>query len=385
MKNYLIIGNGVAGTTAAEEIRKHDGHGAITILTEESLPFYYRIRLNDYIGGEIDEAALIAKKPEWYAEHRIPLQTGVKATGAEPDQRVIVTSSNERLPYDALLIATGSRSFVPPIQGADKPGVFTIRTIADARQIISYCEKVNRVVLIGGGLLGLEAGKAFLRRGKQVTVVEFFQRLLPRQLDARGAERLQAILEGMGFAFHLGASSKEITGTTGPEGVVLADGQVLPAEMVIISAGVRPSLDLADGLGLVCNKGILVDNTLRTNRPEIFAAGDVAEFNGVIHGIWPTAMQQGKAAGANMAGVETTYQAAINANKLKVVGIDLGSAGEIDGDNRFHAKIEENEAVYKKIIYNDDRQVIGCIMLGDTANFSAITRAINDKKLIDEV
>lgn len=385
MKNYLIIGNGVAGTTAAEEIRKHDGHGAITIVSEETLPFYYRLRLNDYIGGEIDEAALIARKPEWYAERRITLKTGVKATYAEPEQQVIVTSSNERLPYDALLIATGSRSFVPPITGADKPGVFTIRTVADARQIIAYCAEVNRVVLIGGGLLGLEAGKALLRRGKQVTVVEFFPRLLPRQLDERGAKRLQGIMEEMGFAFCLGATTKEISGSTGPESVVLADGQALPAEMVIISAGVRPSLDLADGLGLACNKGILVDANLRTNRPEIFAAGDVAEFNGVIHGIWPTAMQQGKAAGANMAGVETTYQAAVNANKLKVVGIDLGSAGEIDGDNRFSAKIEENETVYKKIVYNDDRQVIGCIMLGDTSHFAAVTKAINDKKLIDEV
>lgn len=384
MKKYLIIGNGVAGTTAAEEIRRHDQRGAITILSQETLPFYYRIRLNDYLSGEIGEQALIARKPEWYAEHGITLKTGVRATGSEPDPQVVVTSTNERLPYDALLIATGSKSFVPPIQGADKPGVFTLRTVDDARRIISFCQTIDRVVLIGGGLLGLEAGKALRGRGKQVTVVEFSPRLLPRQLDERGAERLKAIMEELGFAFHLGAATKEITGTTSPDGVVLASGEVIPAEMVIISAGVRPNLELAPGLGLACNKGIVVDSTLRTNRPQIFAAGDVAELNGVIHGIWPTAMQQGKAAGANMAGVEMTYQGTVNANKLKVVGIDLASAGEIDAENRFSSKIEETEAVYKKIVCDDNRHIIGCIMLGDTSNFAATTRAINEKKVLDE-
>ena len=165
MKNYLIIGNGVAGTTAAEEIRRHDDHGEITILTEETLPFYYRIRLNDYISGEIGEQALIARKPEWYAEHKITLKTGIKATGAEPDKQVVITSSFERFHYDSLLIATGSRSFVPPIKGSDKQGVFTLRTVDDARLIISFCEHVNKVVLIGGGLLGLVTGKALRRRG----------------------------------------------------------------------------------------------------------------------------------------------------------------------------------------------------------------------------
>ena len=293
MKRYLIIGNGVAGTTAAEQIRKHDKQGEITILTDEDLPFYYRIRLNEYLAGDLEEAKLIAKQADWYSARKIRLQTGVRVTGGDPDKRSVTTDRNEEFPYDALLIASGSRSFIPPIQGADRPGVFSLRTVADAQRIISFCEKTDNALLIGGGLLGLEAGNGLRKRGKRVTVVEFFPRLLPRQLDDRGAARLQKLMEEMGFAFRLGAVTKEISGAGPVERVVLESGEAIPAGMVIISAGVRPNLEVAKCLGLACDKGIIVDSALRTSRPEIFAAGDVAEFGGVLYGIWPPAMQQG--------------------------------------------------------------------------------------------
>ena len=380
MKRYLIIGNGVAGTSAAEQIRKHDNNGDITIISDEKYPFYYRIRLNEYISGDIDKNALTGKKAEWYAEQKIQLITGVSVTGADPAKQYIITDSGQKYFYDFLLIATGSRSFVPPIQGVNKKGVFTLRTLNDAGRIVSFCEKIDKVVLIGGGLLGLETGNALRKKGKQVTVVEFFPRLLPKQLDTRGAERLKKIMENMGFSFRLGATTKKITGTNVVESVMLENEKSIPADMVIMSAGVRPNLELGQLLGLSCNKGIIVDSALKTSNPTIFAAGDVAEFENVLYGIWPAAMQQGRTAGTNMAGGAMAYQGSVMANKLKVIGIDLASAGEIDVENRFTSKIEETDTVYKKIVF-DNHRIIGCIMLGDTSDFNTFTRLIAEKNI----
>lgn len=384
MKKYLIIGNGAAGTTAAETIRKNDKNGRITIVTEEKLPFYYRIRLNDFICGEINEQDLLAKKPEWYAENKIDLLTGVRITEGDPAAKTLRSEKGDTFSYDTLLVASGSHSFVPPIPGADKRGVFTLRNIDDAGNIVKYAEQSKAIVLIGGGLLGLEAGNALRKMKKRVTVVEFFPRLLPRQLDQKGAERLAAIMVEMGFSFRVGASTKEICGNDSIDSVLLESGESLPADMVIISAGVRPNLELAEALKLETGKGILVDSELRTSNPDIFAAGDVAEYKGAIYGIWPAATQQGRVAGAVMAGNNEKYSGTTMANKLKVVGIDLASAGEIDADGKFEARTEESDGVYKKFVLDNNR-LIGLIMLGDAKNFAAMTKAIKDGTEFDRI
>ena len=379
MKRYLIIGNGVAGTTAAENIRKADKEGAIVILTEEDLLFYYRVRLPEYISGDVRGEDLVVRKASWYQERNIELKTKTRVVDADPGNRVVMTEDNRKLEYDTLLVATGSRSFIPPIAGADKKGVFSLRTMQDARDIADWARGVQEVVLIGGGLLGLEAGNAVRKLGKNVMVVEFFPRLLPRQLDVDGAKRLQGIMEGMGFSFRLGAKTKEITGEGQVGGVLLEDGEHLPAEMVIISAGVRPNLGLADALGVDHDKGIKVDEYLRTNQEGIYAAGDVAEYQGMPYGIWTAAMEQGKIAGTNMAGGDMRYGGTVMANTLKVVGIDLASAGNIDAENEFEAKVREDGDVYKKIVI-EDNHIIGCIMLGDTKGFNKITKAMSEKE-----
>lgn len=384
MKNYLIIGNGVAGTTAAEHIRKQDQEGNITIVTDEDLPFYYRVRLNEYITGEITEEGLVAKKAEWYRDRKIDLKLKTRVVGAEPKEKVVITAEKERLPYDSLLLATGSHSFVPPIKGSEKRGVFALRDIQDARNISSYVKDLENVVLIGGGLLGLEAGNALRKLGKKVVVVEFFPRLLPRQLDVDGAGRLQKIVEEMGFSFRLGAKTEEITGDGQVSGAQLEGGEALSGEMVVISAGVRPNLELAEPLGLKTDKGVIVDEHLRTNQPDIYAAGDVAEFKGIPYGIWPAAMEHGKIAGTNMAGGETLYHGTTMANTLKVVGVDLASAGDIDAENKFESRVVSAEGIYKKIVLDNNR-IIGCIMLGETKGFNKITKIMSEKRDISEV
>lgn len=385
MKKYLIIGNGVAGTTAAENIRKQDGEGTIVIVTDEDLPFYYRVRLTEFIAGDLTEQDLIARNREWYNDHGIDLKLGVRIIGADPKEKVVITENNEKLSYDCLLVAAGSHSFIPPIKGSEKRGVFALRSIQDARAISSYAKDIEEVVLIGGGLLGLEAGNAIRKLGKRVMVVEFFPRLLPRQLDVDGAKRLQGIMEEMGFSFRLGAKTQEITGTDQVTGVLLEGGETLQAEMVIISAGVRSNLELVESLGLDFDKGIKVDEQLRTSRPDIYAAGDVAEFKGIPpYGIWPAAMEQGKIAGTNMAGGDMTYEGTTMANTLKVVGIDLASAGNIDAENELESRIATDEKLFKKIVI-ENNQIVGCIMLGDTKGFNRVTKAMSEKHDISQI
>ena len=384
MTGYLIIGNGVAGTTAAENIRKLDKTGKITVVTEESTPFYYRMRLPDFISGDLTEDKLNAKKEAWYKDQGIDLTLNTRIQGANPGKRAVTTQSNQEIPYDRLLVATGSRSFIPPMKGADKKGVFALRTIQDARNIVAWSKNIQKVVLIGGGLLGLEAGNALRNLGKKLTVVEFFPRLLPRQLDVAGGGRLQTMMEGMGFSFRLGAKTQEINGEDRVSGVLLEGGELLQAEMVIVSAGVRPALELAKALNLDHDKGVKVDEEMKTSQPGIYAAGDVAEFKGIPYGIWTAATEQGQIAGINMAGGNALYKGTVMANTLKVVGVDLASAGNIDVENKLESKVRTDQKVYKKIVLEND-QIVGCIMLGDTKGFTKITKLMSEKQNVSQI
>lgn len=384
MTNYVILGNGVAGTTAAENIRKLDKEGKITILTDEDFPFYYRIRLNEYISGDIQDEALKAKKEAWYQDQDIALRLNYRVIAGDPIKKVVKTEANQELPYDMLLLATGSHSFIPPINGSEKKGVFALRSIKDAREILTWAKKAEDVVLIGGGLLGLEAGNALRKLGLKVIVVEFFPRLLPRQLDVDGAQRLQTIMEDMGFSFRLGAKTQAIEGDNQVDSVILEGGERLSSQMVIISAGVRPNMEMAESLGLETDKGIKVNEHLQTSQPGIYAAGDVAEFRGMPYGIWPAAMEQGKIAGTNMAGGKVTYNGTTMANTLKVAGVDLASAGDIDADQKFESKVVKGDKTYRKIVL-DNSLIIGCIMLGHTKGFNQVTKLMSEKRDVSQV
>jgi nitrite reductase (NADH) large subunit len=384
MTKYLIIGNGVAGTTAAEHIRKQDKQGAITMVTDEALPFYNRMKLSDYVAGEVQDQKLLMKQEEWYKGQKIELKLKTSVQKGNPAEKSVVTADNQKIAYDRLLIATGSRSFIPPIKGSDKKGVFALRSIQDARDIIAWAKGIREVVLIGGGLLGLEAGNALRKLGKKVMVVEFFPRLLPRQLDVDGAKRLEAIMGEMGFSFRLGAKTQEIVGNGKIKSVLLEGGETLPAEMVIVSAGVRPNLDLAKVFNLDHDKGIKVDERMQTSQEGIFAAGDVTEFKGMPYGIWTAAVEQGQNAGINMAGGEALYKGTVMANTLKVVGIDLASAGNIDAEHKLESKVVSDDRAYKKIVI-ENNQIVGCIMLGETTGFNKVTKMMADKKDVSQV
>jgi len=381
MTTYLIIGNGAAGNSAAETIRNHDPDGKILIFSQESQPFYYVPALPEYLAGRKQADQIIIHPRNWYEEHRIDLHLDTRVTAIDPVQKAIMTARGERFSYDKLLLATGGNSFVPPIQGADSPGVFTLRTLADADRIKAAAASAKTAVLIGGGLLGLEAGNGLRRLGLKVVVVEFFPRLLPRQLDAAGAAMLLQQMEAMGFVFHLNAKTREIAAGPGGLTVSLESGEPLKGDLVLISAGVRPDLFLAQALGLELDKGVKVDDAMKTSRDGIYAAGDLIEHRGRSYGIWPAAQEQGAVAGAAMAGQMATYQGTLPSNVLKVVGIDLVAAGDIDAEGKLAAVVRADSAkkIYRKLVIRDNL-LVGAILLGDIRGSAEIQAAIRKQQ-----
>jgi nitrite reductase (NADH) large subunit len=378
---YIIIGNGVAGTTAAETIRINDPNGEIKIFSDEAMPFYSRIRLMEYLAGEVELPKLQIRSNVWYDNQKIRLFLNSKVIDIDLAKKEIVTQSGERHHFDKLLLADGAHSFIPPIKGAEKKGVFTLRNIKDAQAIKSFAAGKARAILIGGGLLGLEVGNSLRKNGLKVSVIEFSPRLLPRQTDPACAALLQARLEQRGFSFYLRVASKEIEGEAQVKGLLLEDGRRLETDLIIISAGVRPNLELAQKLGLKIGKGIPISDFMETEIPGIYAAGDSTEHQGRLYGIWPASEKQGQVAGLNMTGKKTAYKGTTPSNLLKVAGIDLLAVGDIDPDGKRESFIDQNleAGTYRKIVIKDNI-IVGCLLFGILEGRKNILKAMEEKK-----
>ncbi len=386
MKRYLIIGNGVAGARAAVRIRERDPEGEIHIFTGEAYPFYYRVRFPEMVAGEVAIKEITIHTKEFYQGKNISLHLEEPVVEVRPDKKEVLSKQGKTYSYDCLLIATGGNAFVPPIKGTEKKGVFTLRTMKDAIGMRAFSGKIKQAILIGGGLVGLETGGALLRRGIKVAVIEHNPRILPRQMDPEGAQILQAKMETMGFSFFLNGQSEEILGGESVEGVCLKDGRVVEGQMAIISAGVRPNIQLAKEMGLEMKNGILVNDRLETRIKDIFAAGDVAEHRGRVYGIWPAAQKQGEIAGVNMAGGDESYGGTVVSNTLKVVGIDLTSTGEIDAEGKLECVVrsDREKCSYCKVTFKEDK-IVGCILLGETRGRAELLSAIEKELDINEI
>ena len=386
MAQYLIIGNGIAANSAAESIRKTDAQGKIIMFSRENYNFYYIPGLPEYLAGEKELRNMTIHNDQWYLDNNIDLYLDTEVTGVDPSGKTITTGNDKKFTYDKLLIATGGYSFVPPIEGTENEGVFSLRTLDDANRIRKKAVTSRELVLIGGGLLGLEAGNGLRKSGLKVTVVEFFPRLLPRQMDVSGAAILQKQMEEMGFTFYLGAKTGSITREDGRLSVNLESGENISTDMVLISAGVRPETTLAKSLGLEIDRGLKVDDLMRTGIEDIYAAGDLIEHRGRFYGIWTASMEQGRIAGANMAGKKEQYNGTVLANTLKVVGVDLTAAGDIDADGKLESIIAESQEkkIYRKLVIKDNI-VEGAILFGDIRGSEEILNAIKTKKDISSV
>jgi nitrite reductase (NADH) large subunit len=386
MKRYLIIGDGVAGARAGAKIREADQKGEIHIFTEEAYPFYYRVRFPEFVAGEVTLQNLIIHTKEWYQSKGISIHLEEPIIEVNAQKKEAASQQGKKYAYDLLLMATGGSPFVPPIKGREKKGVFTLRTVEDALRVKEFSEGVKKAILIGGGLVGLETGGALLRRSTKVAVIEHNPRILPRQMDPAGAEILQRKMESMGFSFFLNGQSEEILGKEAVEGVRLKDGRTVEGQMVIVSTGVKPNIKLAQAMGLETKNGILVNDRLETKSEGIFAAGDVAEHRGRCYGIWPAAQRQGETAGVNMAGGNVLYEGTVVSNTLKVVGIDLIAAGEIDAEGKLDCVVrsDRERCIYCKVAFKEDK-IVGCIVLGDVEERSEILSAVEKGLNIKEI
>ena len=379
---YVIVGNGVAGVTAAQSIVRADPAAEVHIFGVEPYPYYQRPRLWEFLAGEIEQQTLYFRPLEWYAAQGIQVHLGERVTALDPAEHRLTLAdrgSTKFVVYDRLLLATGAQPFVPPFAGADKDGVFTLRTLDDARAMKAYAGDVLSVVVIGCGLLGLETARALLSLGLDVSLIESAPHLLPRQLDAEGAQVLQARLEATGLHFLTNAATEAILGNGRVTGVRLKDGRVVEGEMVLISTGIRSRVDLAREAGLEVNRGLIVDEQLRTSAADVYAAGDVAEFEGVVYGIIPAAIEQAQVAAANMvADGSAIYSGTVPATTLKIVGIDLTSLGEATatGDELVVLRqMDPATGVYQRLALRDGK-IVGAILLGDTRNVRPLKQLI---------
>ena len=367
---YLIIGAGAAGASAAKEILKNrKEEDQIKIFTDENYSFYYRPRLIECLSGEVKVEDIIINDQQWFAENDIDLHLGEKITEIDTETKT-VKSDQGNYNYDKLLLANGSHCFVPPFSGVELENIFTLRTAADLKKINQAAENANKAVVVGGGLLGLEIAYNFAKAGLDTTVLEVAPYLLPMQLDKKGGDLLEKKLRENNVKVVTDASTKGFEGEKNVEKVILEE-QEIEADLVLISTGVRSNTSLVENLEIEKDKGIKVDSRMQTSIPDVYAAGDVAEFKGKFYGIWPPSLKQGRVAGTVMSGGEAEFDGYVPSHKLKVAGINVVSLGELNKDENYEEEILEDNNNYIKVI-KDKGKKIGAIVVGQYSDQNKI-------------
>ncbi|MDA8127419.1 MAG: nitrite reductase large subunit NirB [Betaproteobacteria bacterium] len=381
----VMVGNGMAGVRTLEELLKlAPGLYDITVFGAEPHPNYNRILLSPVLAGEQTVDDIILNPTGWYADHAIRLHLGKKVVKIDRAARCVEAEDGTRAEYDRLLLATGSRPFVLPVPGADLAGVISFRDIADVDAMIRASSRYRHAVVVGGGLLGLEAANGLMKRGMDVTVVHLGPWLMERQLDEPAARLLQKSLEEKGMKFLL---RKQTAGMIGGErgrvtAVRFKDGDTVPADLVVMAVGIRPSTELAESAGLHCNRGVVVNDTMQTFDPRIYAVGECAAHRGVAYGLVAPLFEQAKVCANHLAehGIGR-YPGSVTSTKLKVTGIDLFSAGDFTGGEGTESILYSDPigGVYKKLVLKDDK-LVGGVMIGDTADGAWYFALLRDGK-----
>ncbi len=371
-KRLVLIGNGMAGIACLEQILRHTHEYEITVFGDETHVNYNRILLSSVLAGEknIDEITL--NPIDWYLNNKISLRLGIRISGIDRDRKRVLGDDGSEASYDKLIIATGSSPFMPPIDGMDKKHVCTFRNMEDTQRMLEWSRPGKKAVVIGGGLLGLEAARGLQVQGCDVSVVHLTDRLMDRQLDHLGATYLKNKIERLGIRVHLSRQTASLSGNGKVEGVRFRDGEELPADLVVIAAGIRPNTKLAAEAGLRVSRGIVVDDYLRTSDPDIYAVGECTEHNGETFGLVAPLLAQGKVLAAAITGNETPgFAASTPAAKLKIAGVDVFSAGLTDDAEGYDSIRYEDASlgIYKKAILKNNRMV-GVVLIGETADSS---------------
>ncbi|CAD5370557.1 Nitrite reductase (NAD(P)H) [Rubrivivax sp. A210] len=387
----VLIGNGMAGVRTLEELLKiAPDLYEITVFGAEPHPNYNRILLSPVLAGEQTLDEIVLNPLSWYAEHGITLHAGKTVERIDRVKRIVYAADGTQAPYDRLLLATGSSPFILPVPGKDLQGVLAYRDIADTQAMIDAAAKYKHAVVIGGGLLGLEAANGLMRRGMQVTVVHIMPWLMERQLDDTAGKLLQKSLEERGIRFMMGAQTEALI--PDDKGRVMAvrfkDGQEIPADLVVMAAGIRPNTTLAEATGLHCNRGVVVNDTMQTiTDPRIYSVGECAAHRGIAYGLVAPLFEQGKVCATHLAqfGIGR-YTGSQTSTKLKVTGIDLFSAGNFTGGEGFEEIVMSDAVggVYKKLVIKDDK-LVGACLYGDTVDGSWYFKLLRDGRRVADI
>ncbi len=370
MEDLVVIGNGMAGIACLEQILKHSPKFRVTVFGEETHVNYNRILLSSVLAGERTADEITLNPLEWYQSNGITLRLGVRIVDIDPAARLAIGDDGSVTHYDKLLIATGSRAFLPPISGLNKENVFTFRNLDDTRDILAAARPGAKAVVIGGGLLGLEAARGLQVQGCEVTVVHLLETLMNMQLDMTGGEYLQQKMEQLGVRVLTSRVTQRLLGEDKVEGIEFANGELLEADLVVIAAGIRPNADLGRKAGVTVNRGIVVNDYMETSDPRVFAVGECVEHRGQVYGLVAPLLEQGKVLAATITGNKgPTFEGWKPAAKLKIMGVDVFSAGEVVETEGAHAVRYEDPAigVYKKLIIRDNR-LTGVVLVGDAAD-----------------
>jgi nitrite reductase (NADH) large subunit len=368
-KSLVVVGNGMAGVACVEQILKHAPQFEITIFGDETHVNYNRILLSSVLAGEKEADEITLNPLDWYRENGIRLRVGARVTDVDPVAKTVTAADGSVTAYDVLLLATGSSAWMPPIAGLDLDGVFAFRTLDDTRALLERAGATTRAVVIGGGLLGLEAARGLQVQGCDVTVVHLMDTLMERQVDGTGGAMLRQKIESLGVRVLLGKSTRAVVGDGRVEGVELADGERIDADLVVVAAGIRPNVELGCKAGLEVKRGIVVNDHMETSSPDVFAVGECVEHNGVCYGLVAPLIEQAKVLAATITGNKgPVYTGSIQAAKLKIMGVEVFSAGDWSETSAEPVRFEDPAlGVYKKVVVRDGR-LGGVILVGDTSD-----------------
>jgi nitrite reductase (NADH) large subunit len=380
-QNLILIGNGIAGMRTIEELLKLDPEKYnITVFGDEPYGNYNRIMLSPILANEKTLEEIMLNEDTWYTKHGIRFEKGKKITAIHRTKKEVIAEDDTVIPYDKLLIATGSTSFMLPLPGTDKYGVIGFRDIQDVETMIEASEHYKNAVVIGGGLLGLEAANGLMKQGMDVTVVHLMDTLMERQLDKPSANMLQASLKEKGMTFLMEHQTEEILGDDRVTGIRFSNGITIKADLLVMAVGIKPNITLAQSAGLHCEKGIIVSDTMLTFDPSIYAVGECVQHRGATYGLVAPLFEQAKVAANHLAEIGIAhYEGTVTSTMLKVTGIDLFSAGNFHSDDDTHELLFHDVAngIYKKLILRNNI-IIGCCLYGDTIDGTWYFQMIKD-------
>ena len=370
-EKLVVVGNGMAGVACVEQVLHHAPKFDITIFGDETHLNYNRILLSSVLAGEKSADEIVLNGLDWYEKNNIDLKVGVRIVDVDANAKTVTGDDGSVTKFDKLLLATGSLPLIPSIEDVKKDGVFVFRTLDDTRSLLERARPGLKAVVIGGGLLGLEAARGLQVQGCDVTVVHLMDTLMERQLDATGGGYLASKMNQLGVTVLLGLSTTKVLGNGKVEGVEFKGGGSIPAELVVVAAGIRPNVELGHKAGLEVKRGIVVNDYMETSHPDIFAVGECVQHNGICYGLVAPLLEQGKVLAATITGNKgPTYQGSVLASKLKIMGVDVFSAGEINekgNDSEVIRYEDPSMGIYKKLVLKNKR-LAGVILMGETAD-----------------